>query len=64
MSGFMFEGISEEEEEDDKFVNRECYVFNKNMERMLDDARCIHCRHYLTLQCKHVDEFVDEDGEA
>jgi len=64
MSGFMFEGLSEEEEAEDKFVNRECYVFNRNLDFSLDDARCEHCRHYLTLQCKHIEEFVDEDGDA
>jgi hypothetical protein len=63
MSGFMFEGLSEEED-DDRFVDRECYVFNKILEPMLDDGHCMHCRHYLTLQCKYIHEFVDEDGEA
>jgi len=63
MSGLMFEGLSDEEEEDN-FVNRECYVFNKNLDFSCDDARCCHCRHYLTLRCPHIEEFVDEDGEA
>ncbi len=63
MCGFMFEGLSEDEEED-KFVGRECYVFNNTLGISLDDDRCEHCRHYLTLQCKHIHEFVDEDGDA
>ena len=63
MSGFMFDGLSNDEEED-TFVNRECYIFNKNLQRTLDDAKCAHCRHYLTLNCKYIHEFVDEDGEA
>ncbi|MFO7618335.1 MAG: hypothetical protein R6W91_01560 [Thermoplasmata archaeon] len=62
MSGFIFDGLSPEE--DDQFINRECYVFNKNMERSLDDARCIHCRFYLTVNCKHIDDFVDEEGDV
>lgn len=63
MCGFVFDGLSGEEEDDD-FINRECYLFNRNLDRTLDDARCIHCRNYLTLQCKYIHEFVDEDGEA
>ena len=64
MSGFMFEGITDNEEEEDRFINRECYVFNKKMMNTLDDLKCIHCCHYLTLECKYISEFVDEDGDA
>lgn len=63
MSGFIYDGLPDKEE-DDEFVNRECYRFNKNLERLLDDSKCIHCRFYLTLECRHIEEFVDEDGEA
>ena len=62
MSGFMFDGLSQEE--DDQFIDRECYVFNKNLDRSLDDARCEHCRFYLTVNCKYIHEFVDEEGDV
>lgn len=64
MSGQYFSGVMEEEEGDDRFRDRECYMFNTNLDPQEDDGRCIHCRHYLTLQCKHIGDFVDEDGEA
>lgn len=57
-------GGFQEDSSDDEFVDRECYVFNKSLERSLDDARCIHCRFYLTLQCKHIQDFMDEEGEV
>jgi hypothetical protein len=63
MCGFMFQGLHDEDEEDDRFVDRECYVFNKKLERSLDDARCIHSRYYLTIECKYLHEFVDEEGD-
>jgi hypothetical protein len=64
MCGFMFQGPHDEDEEDDRFVDRECYVFNKNLERSMDDARCEHCRYYLTTSCKYLHEFVDEEGDV
>ena len=62
MCGFLFDTRPDDEE--DRFVGRECYEFNKGLDRSKDDDRCEHCRHYLTLQCKHIGEFVDEEGEA
>lgn len=50
-----------DEEEDDDFRYRECYEFNKNLNDVLDDGRCIHCRKYLTVQCEYIDEFLDEE---
>jgi hypothetical protein len=47
--------------EDEHFRYRECYVFNINLGLSLDDARCSHCRKYLTLDCKYINEFVDGD---
>jgi hypothetical protein len=46
------------------FRDRECYVFNKKLHRDLDDGQCKHCRFYLTLQCKHIKDFLDEEGEC
>jgi len=57
----MFDGFSEEE---DQFINRECYVFNTKFDRTFDDARCEHCRYYLTVNCKHIHDFVDEEGDV
>ncbi len=59
----MLDGLSEDEDED-RFVGRECYVFNKSLALSMDDDRCEHCKFYLTLQCKYIHEFVDEDGDA
>ncbi len=49
-----------EEDEESKFVNRPCYVFNPRLPRSQDDAHCRHCRHYLTANCPHIDEFIDD----
>ena len=62
MCGFMFDNSSDDE--DDRFVGRECYVFNKNMDLFQNDERCEHCRFYLTVHCKHIHEFVDEEGDV
>jgi|GEM_PF-1508394 len=53
-----------EEDEPDKFCNRECYVFNVKLEGTLDDKCCKHCKLYLTLQCPHISEFMDEVEEG
>jgi len=61
------EGGDEEEgdeEMDAKFCNRECYQFNTKMAVELDDKCCKHCRLYLTLQCVHIKDFMDEVDEA
>ncbi|MCI4323191.1 MAG: hypothetical protein L3K03_04110 [Thermoplasmata archaeon] len=48
------------EEEEDKFVNRPCFQFNPKLSSSQDDAHCTHCRMYLTAQCPHIDEFLDD----
>ncbi|HEV2231727.1 MAG TPA: hypothetical protein VGV64_00910 [Thermoplasmata archaeon] len=48
------------DEDDPKFVNRPCYVFNPSLRPEKDDAHCRHCRHYLTSACPHIDEFLDD----
>jgi hypothetical protein len=53
-----------EEEDPDKFCNRECYAFNVKLEAGLDDKCCKHCKLYLTLQCPHISEFMDEVEEG
>jgi hypothetical protein len=58
------EGGEEEEEDPDKYCNRECYVFNAKLEAPLDDKCCKHCKLYLTLQCPHINEFMDEVEEG
>jgi hypothetical protein len=58
------EGGEEEEEDPDKYCNRECYVFNAKLEGTLDDKCCKHCKLYLTLQCPHINEFMDEVEEG
>jgi hypothetical protein len=49
------------DEEENEFVGRECYEFNENLEANKDDEACEHCRFYLTLNCKHIDEFLDDE---
>lgn len=50
-------------DEDESFRNRECYEFNTTMGPELDDARCVHCLHFMTLDCPHIEEFIDEEEE-
>jgi hypothetical protein len=45
---------------EDRFVNRPCYEFNGALARGMDDTHCMHCRHYLTARCPHIDEFLDD----
>jgi hypothetical protein len=49
-----------ESEDEGHFINRPCYVFNPSLPRSSDDARCRHCRHYLTAACPHIEEFLDD----
>lgn len=42
------------------FVGRVCYVFNRDLPRKLNDTRCIHCANFMTLQCEHIEEFIEE----
>ena len=54
-------GEAEESEEDeDRFVNRPCYEFNRQLLPQWNDKHCSHCRHYLTARCPHIDEFLDD----
>jgi ferredoxin-thioredoxin reductase catalytic subunit len=50
----------ETEEDEERFIGRPCYVFNPAMRPNLNDTRCAHCRFYLTAQCPHIDEFLDD----
>lgn len=50
----------EEGPETERFVGRECYVFNPQLRPSLNDTHCSHCRFYLTARCPHIDEFLDD----
>ncbi|MCI4367932.1 MAG: hypothetical protein L3K08_09275 [Thermoplasmata archaeon] len=50
----------EEEPGSERFVGRECYVFNPQLRTGLNDTHCAHCRFYLTARCPHIDEFLDD----
>ncbi|HZY70493.1 MAG TPA: hypothetical protein VFF67_05895 [Thermoplasmata archaeon] len=50
----------EEETDENRFIGRECYVFNPQLRSNLNDTRCSHCRFYLTAKCPHIDEFLDD----
>jgi hypothetical protein len=48
------------DEDEEEFCGRECYEFNEKLKEQFDDDCCEHCRKYLTLQCEHLDDFMDE----
>ncbi len=48
------------EEEEQKFFDRPCYEFNRQLATASNDKWCEHCRHYLTARCPHIDEFLDD----
>ena len=50
----------EDPSDSERFVGRECYVFNPQLRTSLNDTHCSHCRFYLTAQCAHIDEFLDD----
>ncbi len=50
----------EAEDEEARFKDRPCYVFNRALPGPYDDKHCSHCRHYLTPRCPHIDEFLDD----
>ncbi len=50
----------EEADDAERFVNRPCYEFNRQLRPAWDDKHCMHCRHYLTARCPHIDEFLDD----
>jgi hypothetical protein len=54
---------NEDDPEGDRFVGRDCYVFNPQLRPSLNDTHCSHCRFYLTARCPHIDEFLDDVEE-
>ena len=40
-------------------MGRICYIFNSELNGKLNDTVCIHCRKFMTLDCEHIEEFVD-----
>lgn len=48
------------DDEQDRFVDRECYEFNQLLLPGWNDRHCSHCRNYLTARCPHIDEFLDD----
>ncbi len=57
----MFGGAKKDDEDEEEFCCRECYEFNENLPTGQDDEDCEHCRKYLTLNCKHIEEFIDDE---
>jgi hypothetical protein len=49
-----------ETEEAQRFFDRPCYEFNRQLEPDWNDRYCEHCRYYLTARCPHIDEFLDD----
>lgn len=55
--------IASDEEETQDFCGRDCYVFNPKFPDSMNDDCCVHCKMFLTIQCPHLDDFMDEvDG--
>jgi len=52
--------VEGEEDDETRFFGRECYVFNPQLRPSLNDTHCSHCRFYLTAQCPHIDEFLED----
>lgn len=49
--------------EENEFCGRICYEFSDKLKNQFDDDCCEHCVKYLTLQCEHLEDFMDEiDG--
>ncbi len=49
-----------DETDEERFTNRPCYEFNRQLRPAWNDTHCSHCRHYLTARCPHIDEFLDD----
>ena len=41
-----------------------CYETSPSLPPSADDGRCEHCRKFLTTECEHVDEFLEEEEEG
>ena len=57
------------EDEKDLFVrigeefepfDQPCYSFNDSLPIADDDRFCEHCKKYLTTECEHLGEFMDD----
>lgn len=53
----------EEEIEDEGFIGYPCYEFNRDLDRGLNDTKCVHCVKYLTTLCEHIDDFLEEEAD-
>ena len=51
------------EKKKEPLMGRICYVFNSELDDKLNDTICTHCRKFMTLDCEHIEEFVDGDVE-
>ena len=49
------------DDNDDSYIGRECYVFNTSLSVEDDDTACNHCAKFMTIQCQYIGEFIDED---
>jgi hypothetical protein len=47
-------------DEESEFCNRECYEFDERLKAQFDDSCCGHCRKYLTIQCEHLEDFMEK----
>ena len=55
---------TKEEGDEDEFRFRECYLFNEKIDEELNDERCTHCRKFMTLNCEHIEEFIEDEDEV
>jgi hypothetical protein len=61
--GGYFMKWGQKQDDEDEFCNRECYEFNEKFPEDLDDKCCMHCIMYLTLNCPHINDFIDDIEE-
>lgn len=61
--GGLLEPPATDSEEEGRFRDRPCYAFNRALPAVADDRYCMHCHHYLTARCPHIDEFLDDVEE-
>ncbi|MHB8352806.1 MAG: hypothetical protein ACYDFT_09010 [Thermoplasmata archaeon] len=62
-AGLLEPPAATEESGEGRFRDRPCYVFNRTLPAGADDRFCMHCQHYLTARCPHIDEFLDDVEE-
>ncbi len=56
-------GHEAEKKKNEPLMGRICYIFNPELDGKMNDTICTHCRKFMTLDCDHIEEFVDGEVE-